>query len=86
MTALFGEEEAPREDHQNDGDDHQQDRRDAKGITQQNVFQRIKGVIDVGENKLDYVAAALDLGTSYFEHTGIQTVTRRLVSRAYGEI
>lgn len=58
----------------------------AKGITQQSVFQRIKGSLDVGESKLDYVAAALDLGTSYFEHTGIQTVTRRLVSRAYGEI
>ncbi len=58
----------------------------AKGITQQNVFQRIKGVVEVGDNKLDYVAAALDLGTSVFEHTGIQTVTRRLISRAYGEI
>lgn len=58
----------------------------AKGLTQQSVFQRIKGTLDVGESKLDYVAAALDLGTSYFEHTGIQTVTRRLVSRAYGEI
>lgn len=57
-----------------------------KGLTQQSVFQRIKGAVDVGENKLDYVAAALDLGTSYFEHTGIQTVTRRLGSRAYGEI
>ncbi len=58
----------------------------AKGITQASVFERIKGVVNVGESKLDYVAAALDLGTSYFEHTGIQTVTRRLVSRAYGEI
>lgn len=58
----------------------------AKRITQQSVFQRIKGIVDVGESKLDYVAAALDLGTSCIEHTGIQTVTRRLVSHAYAEI
>jgi hypothetical protein len=57
-----------------------------KGIEQADVFQRIKGYIDMADNTLDYVSAALDLGTSYFEHTGIQTVTRRIVSRAYGEI
>lgn len=58
----------------------------AKGIEQQGVFERIKAHLDVNDNRLDYVAAAIDLTTSYFEHTGIQTVARRLISRAYGEI
>jgi hypothetical protein len=35
---------------------------------------------------MEYVAAAIDVGTNYFEHTGIQSVSRRLISRAYGEI
>ena len=38
------------------------------------------------EGKLDYVAAALDATTSVFEHTGVQTVARRVVTRAYGEV
>lgn len=57
-----------------------------KGIDQQDIFQRIKSYVDVGDNALDYVSAAIDLGTNYFEHTGIQSVSRRLISRAYGEI
>ena len=57
-----------------------------KGIDQQDIFQRIKSYVEVGDNALDYVFAAIDLGTNYFEHTGIQSVSRRLISRAYGEI
>lgn len=57
-----------------------------KGVEQQDVFQRIKAYVDVGDNALDYMSAALDLSTNYFEHTGIQSVSRRLISRAYGEI
>lgn len=57
-----------------------------KGLDQQSIFQRIKNYVDVGDNALDYVAAALDMSTNYFEHTGIQSVSRRLISRAYGEI
>jgi hypothetical protein len=57
-----------------------------KGIDQQDIFQRIKSYVEVGDNALDYVSAAIDLGTNYFQHTGIQSVSRRLISRAYGEI
>jgi hypothetical protein len=57
-----------------------------KGVDQNGLLQRIQSYIDLADNKLDYVAAALDLGTSYFEHTGIQTVARRVISRACGEI
>jgi hypothetical protein len=58
----------------------------SKGMTRESVLDRIKQGLGLADNKLDYVAAGLDLTTSYFEHTGIQTVCRRLVSRAYGEI
>lgn len=58
----------------------------SKGIEQGDLFQRIRRYIDVADHGLDYVAAALDLGTNVFEHTGIQSVARRVISRAYGEI
>jgi hypothetical protein len=32
------------------------------------------------------VAAGIDLVSNHFEHTGIQSVTRRVISLAYGEI
>ena len=58
----------------------------ARGITREGVFARMKEVLQVADDKLDYVAAALDLTTSPFEHTGIQSVARRVISRAYGEL
>lgn len=57
-----------------------------KGITQGSVFDRVKGVLHVADSKLDYVAAGIDLVSNHFEHTGIQSVARRVISRAYGEI
>lgn len=59
---------------------------DTKGLSQSSVFESVRHYVDVGDNGLDYVAGAIDMGTNYFEHTGIQTVSRRLVSRAFGEI
>jgi hypothetical protein len=59
---------------------------DQKGVTREGLLERLRHVIDVSDDKLDYVAAALDMTTNYFEHTGIQSVARRLISRAYGEI
>ncbi|MFO0762213.1 MAG: hypothetical protein U0359_37585 [Byssovorax sp.] len=58
----------------------------SKGIEQQGIFDRVKQYVDVADNALDWVAAAIDLGSNAFEHTGIQSVARRVISRAYGEI
>ncbi|MEO7331255.1 MAG: hypothetical protein ABI193_21950 [Minicystis sp.] len=58
----------------------------SKGMEQQGIFDRVKEYVDVADNSLDWVAAAIDLGTNCFEHTGIQSVARRVISRAYGEI
>lgn len=57
-----------------------------KGVTREQIFEKVKGYLEVADDKLDYVAAAIDVSCSYFEHTGIQTVARRLITRAYGEI
>jgi hypothetical protein len=57
-----------------------------KGMTQESLLSKVREYITVADDKLDAVAAALDVTTNTFEHTGIQTVARRIVSRAYGEI
>lgn len=58
----------------------------SRNITQSSVLDRVRSIIELSDDKLDYAAAAIDMATNYYEHTGIQTVARRLVSRAYGEI
>ena len=55
-------------------------------ITQSKVVQSVKTVSDKYEGSLDYLAAALDMTTDYFEHTGTQSVARSLITRATSEI
>ena len=43
-------------------------------------------ISDQMEGKLDCTAAFLDMTTDYFEHTGIQSVARSLITRAMGEV
>ncbi len=62
------------------------------GFTQKNdltpnkVLGSLKGFLDVADDRLDYVAAFIDLTTDYYEHTGIQSVNRSLIQRAVNEI
>ncbi len=56
------------------------------GISQETVLAKVREYIAIADDKLDLAAAALDLATNTFEHTGTQTVVRRVVARAYGEI
>lgn len=56
------------------------------GITQNRVVETVKGISDKYEGSLDYLAAALDMTTDYFEHTGTQTVARQLITRAASEV
>lgn len=46
----------------------------------------LKNFIEITDDKMDYLGAFLDITTNYFEHTGIQTVARRLIQRAVSEI
>jgi len=58
----------------------------ANALTAQGVLRHCKGFIDFADDKLDYVAAFLDVSTNYYEHTGTQTLARRLIERALAEI
>ena len=57
-----------------------------KNVTQKGILDRLQGFIDFSEDKVDYVGALLDMNVKYYRHTGIQTLTRRLVERAVAEI
>lgn len=56
------------------------------GITRESLAHHLSSIIKVSDDKLDYLAAFLDGTTNYFEHTGIQTVARSLINRAYREM
>ncbi len=55
-------------------------------LTPEKVVHNLQGFIDISNDKLDYVAAFLDMTTNYYTHTGTQTLARRLVERAVAEI
>ena len=57
-----------------------------RGITREGVLSNLSNFVDVADDKLDYLAAFLDVTTNYYEHTGIQTLARSLIDRAYAEI
>lgn len=56
------------------------------GITQNRIIDSVQNLSDKYEGSMDYLAAALDMTTDYFEHTGTQTVARQLITRAVSEI
>ncbi|MCL1463629.1 hypothetical protein [Argonema galeatum] len=58
----------------------------SRGLTPQNVVHNLSSFMDVADDKLDYLGAFLDVSTNYYEHTGIQTLARRLIERAVAEI
>jgi len=58
----------------------------SRGLTPQNVVHNLSSFIDVADDKLDYLGAFLVVSTNYYEHTGIQTLARRLIERAVAEI
>lgn len=58
----------------------------ANNLTPQKVVHNLQNFTDIADDKLDYLAAFLDVATNYYEHTGTQTLARRLVERAVAEI
>jgi hypothetical protein len=58
----------------------------SRGLTQEGVVSNLKNYIEITDDRLDYVSAFLDMTTNYYEHTGVQTLGRRLVERAVAEI
>jgi hypothetical protein len=57
-----------------------------RDLTPQKVVGKIQSFVEGSEDKLDYLAAFLDMTTNYYEHTGTQTLARRLIERAVAEI
>ncbi|MFB8794698.1 MAG: hypothetical protein U7126_10860 [Microcoleus sp.] len=57
-----------------------------RGLTPQNVMSHLQSFVEISADKVDYVGAFLDMSTNYYEHTGVQTLTRRLIERAVAEI
>ena len=56
------------------------------GLTPKKIFDRLGGFIDFSDDSLDVVAVFLDKATNYYEHTGIQTVARKLMIKAAEEV
>ncbi|MBS0266180.1 MAG: hypothetical protein JSS02_29895 [Planctomycetes bacterium] len=59
---------------------------DTKQLTTESVTEKLRGVVSNVGSKADWIAAAVDVSTNYFEHTGTQTVARSLISRAAAEV
>lgn len=58
----------------------------ANNLTPQKVIGNLQSFVQLADDKLDYLAAFLDVATNYYEHTGTQTLARRLIERAVAEI
>ena len=57
-----------------------------RGLTPENVLSHLQSFVEISADKVDYVGAFLDMSTNYYEHTGVQTLARRLIERAVAEI
>jgi hypothetical protein len=55
-------------------------------VTVDKVAGGLQKYVDFAANKLDYLAAFLEMTTNYFEHTGTQSVARAAIMRAVAEI
>lgn len=57
-----------------------------KGITQSGLVDNLAGFVEGSKSKLDYLGAFLDVSVKYYEHTGVQTLARRLIERSVAEL
>ena len=55
-------------------------------LSREKILDNIRGFVEFSDDKLDYLAAFLDVTTNYFEHTGTQSIARQLIERAVNEI
>lgn len=58
----------------------------SNNLTPQKVVSNLQNFTQIADDKLDYLAAFLDVSTNYYEHTGTQTLARRLIERALAEL
>ncbi|MGB3491310.1 MAG: hypothetical protein WBA57_01185 [Elainellaceae cyanobacterium] len=59
---------------------------ESNNLTPEKVVDHLERFVEIGKDRFDYVGAFLDIYCNYYEHTGIQTLARRLIERASAEI
>jgi hypothetical protein len=57
-----------------------------RNLSPEKLTASLNNYIEFTDDKLDYLAAFLDMSTNYFEHTGTQSMARRLIRRAMAEV
>ncbi|MCO6456678.1 MAG: hypothetical protein J5I93_15375 [Pirellulaceae bacterium] len=55
-------------------------------VTLDKIVSSLRGKLQGVEGHLDYLGAFLDMSVNYYEHTGVQSIARSLISRAAAEI
>jgi hypothetical protein len=55
-------------------------------LTPEKVVNNLERFVEISKDKLDYLGAFMDMYVKYYEHTGIQTLARRLIERSVAEI
>lgn len=58
----------------------------AHNLTPDKVVNNLTKFVEISKDKLDYLGAFMDMYVKYYEHTGVQTLARRLIERAVAEI
>jgi hypothetical protein len=58
----------------------------SNNLTPDKVVNHLERFVEISKDKLDYLGAFLDMYVKYYEHTGVQTLARRLTERAVAEI
>lgn len=58
----------------------------AHNLTPEKVVNNLTKFVEISKDKLDYLGAFMDMYVKYYEHTGVQTLARRLIERAVAEI
>ncbi|MEM8602498.1 MAG: hypothetical protein AAGF24_01505, partial [Cyanobacteria bacterium P01_H01_bin.121] len=57
-----------------------------RDISQNRVLDNLAKFVEGSKSKLDYLGAFLDISVKYYRHTGVQTLSRRLIERAIAEL
>ena len=58
----------------------------AHNLTPEKVVNNLTKFVEISKDKLDYLGAFMDIYVKYYEHTGVQTLARRLIERSVAEI
>jgi hypothetical protein len=58
----------------------------ASGLDRGSIVDHLRQFVEVSDDKLDYLGAFLDVMTTYYSHTGTQSIATRVIQRAVNEV